>query len=203
MGTGVYGLLGPNGAGKTTLIRTLADVLRPTKGRVLWDGKDIHAVGDEYRVKIGYQPQDISFYGNFTGRDYLEYSATLKGINGSVKATHRGTGPERGSVGRFETEMRRLHGCGRALSGRYVSNRVSSSRELPRLERRHPVHSHLCPMPALHTAYSIWLTTPKSGWISTTGFPFFSAYRTVIPVPLLTFLSLSYTATRQSAWSTR
>lgn len=80
MGTGVYGLLGPNGAGKTTMIRILADVLRPTGGRVLYDGQDIHAVGDEYRAKIGYLPQDVGFYGDFTGRDYLEYSAALKGM---------------------------------------------------------------------------------------------------------------------------
>ncbi len=80
MGAGVYGLLGPNGAGKTTLIRILADVLRPTNGRVLYDGKDIRTVGDEYRAKIGYLPQDVSFYGDFTGKDYLEYSAALKGM---------------------------------------------------------------------------------------------------------------------------
>ncbi len=80
MGTGVYGLLGPNGAGKTTLIRILADVLHPTRGQVLCDGKDIHVMGDEYRAKIGYLPQDISFYSDFTGRDYLEYSAALKGM---------------------------------------------------------------------------------------------------------------------------
>lgn len=80
IGAGVYALLGPNGAGKTTMIRIMADVLRPTDGRVLYDGKDIHAVGDEYRSKIGYLPQNVSFYGDFTGRDYLEYSAALKGM---------------------------------------------------------------------------------------------------------------------------
>ena len=80
MGTGVYGLLGPNGAGKTTMIRMLADVLRPTKGRILYDGKDIRDLGDAYRAKIGYLPQEVSFYGDFTGRDYLEYSAALKGM---------------------------------------------------------------------------------------------------------------------------
>ncbi len=80
MGAGIYGLLGPNGAGKTTMIRILADVLRPTEGRILYDGKDIHAMGDEYRAKIGYLPQDVRFYSDFTGRDYLEYSAALKGM---------------------------------------------------------------------------------------------------------------------------
>lgn len=84
MGTGVYGLLGPNGAGKTTMIRILADVLRPTKGRVLCNGRDIHTMGDEYRAKIGYLPQDVSFYGDFTGKDYLEYSAALKGMDKSM-----------------------------------------------------------------------------------------------------------------------
>ncbi len=81
MGTGVYGLLGPNGAGKTTMIRIMADVLRPDKGRILYNGRDIHDAGDEYRVKIGYLPQDVGFYSDFTGRDYLEYSAALKGMD--------------------------------------------------------------------------------------------------------------------------
>lgn len=80
MGTGVYGLLGPNGAGKTTMICIMADVLRPDKGQILYNGRNIHDTGGEYRAKIGYLPQDVSFYNDFTGRDYLEYSAVLKGM---------------------------------------------------------------------------------------------------------------------------
>ncbi len=41
----IFAFRDPNGVGKTTLIRILADVLRPTKGRVLYNGKDIHAMG--------------------------------------------------------------------------------------------------------------------------------------------------------------
>ncbi len=80
----IFAFLGPNGAGKTTMIRILADVLRPSKGRVLCNGRDIHAMGDEYRAKIGYLPQNVSFYGDFTGKDYLEYSAALKGMEKSM-----------------------------------------------------------------------------------------------------------------------
>jgi ABC-2 type transport system ATP-binding protein len=80
MENGVYGLLGPNGAGKTTMIRILADILQPTKGRILINGQDKDACGDEYRARIGYLPQDMSFYSDFTGRDYLEYVAALKGV---------------------------------------------------------------------------------------------------------------------------
>ena len=80
MENGVYGLLGPNGAGKTTMIRILANILNPTKGRILINGKDRVTCDDEYRAKIGYLPQDMSFYDSFTGRDYLEYVAALKAI---------------------------------------------------------------------------------------------------------------------------
>jgi len=39
---GIYALLGPNGSGKTTLLRTLCGLMKPIRGRVLMDGKDIY-----------------------------------------------------------------------------------------------------------------------------------------------------------------
>lgn len=81
MGNGLYGLLGPNGAGKTTLIRILAGVMRPTKGEVLIDGVNRENCGEVFRSKVGYLPQDVDFYDDFTGLEYLQYVATLKGFS--------------------------------------------------------------------------------------------------------------------------
>jgi branched-chain amino acid transport system ATP-binding protein len=38
---GLYGLIGPNGAGKTTVFNLISGFLKPTGGRIFWDGRDI------------------------------------------------------------------------------------------------------------------------------------------------------------------
>jgi len=86
MGNGVYGLLGPNGAGKTTLIRILAGVMHSTKGQVLVDGTDREANTERFRSKVGYLPQDVNFYNDFTGLEYLQYVAALKGLPDNTAA---------------------------------------------------------------------------------------------------------------------
>lgn len=81
---GVYGLLGPNGAGKTTLMKMMVDLLTPSEGEVCLNGVNIHELGAGYRDKLGYMPQEIGVYKNFSARKFLRYIAALKGITGKA-----------------------------------------------------------------------------------------------------------------------
>lgn len=78
---GIYGLLGPNGAGKTTLMNTLAGILEPTSGTILLNGQPIATLGERYRSKLGVVPQQQTIYPFYTGYQFLEYMAALKGID--------------------------------------------------------------------------------------------------------------------------
>jgi branched-chain amino acid transport system ATP-binding protein len=48
-----HALIGPNGAGKTTLVNQLTGVLRPTRGAVFLDGREITALPASRRVRLG------------------------------------------------------------------------------------------------------------------------------------------------------
>ena len=75
----IFGFLGPNGAGKTTTIRTLMDLIRPTRGRAELFGLDARRNGTEARAHVGYLPGELHLYEHMTGRDHLRYLANLRG----------------------------------------------------------------------------------------------------------------------------
>ena len=80
----ICGLLGPNGAGKTTLFRLLMGILKATEGALFVDGRD--AFDDRVEVKrlAGFLPDEPVFYSYLSGREILELSAGMHGLN--VKA---------------------------------------------------------------------------------------------------------------------
>jgi branched-chain amino acid transport system ATP-binding protein len=47
------GVVGPNGAGKTTLLSILAGSIRPTSGRVRYEGSDVTALRADRRCRLG------------------------------------------------------------------------------------------------------------------------------------------------------
>lgn len=77
----VLGLLGHNGAGKSTTMKMILGVLAPTAGsiRVLGENPRGRAAG-RLRLRLGYLPENVSFYDNLTGREVLRYFARLKRI---------------------------------------------------------------------------------------------------------------------------
>lgn len=80
VGVGVFGLLGPNGAGKTTFLRTLATIIPPRGGTVEMLGCSLadHRQRRELRRRLGYLPQALGYYPNFTVFEFVEYFALLK-----------------------------------------------------------------------------------------------------------------------------
>ncbi len=80
VGGGVFGLLGPNGAGKTTLLRTLATAIEPSEGSLRLLGFDPADPGERraLRRRLGYLPQTLGYYPNFTVFEFVEYFALLK-----------------------------------------------------------------------------------------------------------------------------
>jgi ABC-2 type transport system ATP-binding protein len=72
----IYGFLGPNGAGKTTTLKILGGLIRPTSGTASVSGIPLDA-GPAYRREVGYLAQDPRFYDWMTGRETLEFVASL------------------------------------------------------------------------------------------------------------------------------
>lgn len=81
---GVYGLLGPNGAGKSTLMNIMTDNLKPTSGKVEYEGIETRSA--EYRRILGYVPQSQELYPSFRLQRFMEYMATLKGVDKNLAA---------------------------------------------------------------------------------------------------------------------
>ena len=79
-----FSLLGPNGAGKTTTVRILCTLLLPDAGICKVAGYDVVDDARAVRRNIGVSIRgERSVYWKLTGRQNLEYFASLYGLRGS------------------------------------------------------------------------------------------------------------------------
>jgi ABC-2 type transport system ATP-binding protein len=79
----VLGCLGPNGSGKSTTVKMLTGLLEPTRGKVLFNGEDIHKDLVGFRKYLGYVPEEPNLYPYLSGREYLEMIGILRGMSRS------------------------------------------------------------------------------------------------------------------------
>ncbi len=71
-------VMGPAGAGKTTLMKALNGYSAPTYGRVLFNGSELYRFYDQYRLQLGYVPQDDIMHPLLTVQEALYFTAKLR-----------------------------------------------------------------------------------------------------------------------------
>ncbi len=70
-------IVGPNGAGKTTLFKTVSGTVRPTAGRITFDGRDLLAVPPPERAHLGiaHVPEGRQVFRSLSVIENLEMGA--------------------------------------------------------------------------------------------------------------------------------
>jgi branched-chain amino acid transport system ATP-binding protein len=84
----VVALIGANGAGKTTTLRAISGFVRPSAGRIVFDGQDLrgrapHAI---VRLGIGHSPEGRRVFPRMTVRENLELGAFTRSSKREIAA---------------------------------------------------------------------------------------------------------------------
>jgi len=75
----IVGLIGPNGAGKTTLLSIITGFLKPTSGKIFWEGKNITGYPPYLLAKLGLIRtfQNTSVFSNLTVFQNIEIATHI------------------------------------------------------------------------------------------------------------------------------
>ncbi len=73
-------LFGPNGAGKTTLLKTISTIVKPTRGRILFDSKEVTQDSIFLRDMIGLVSHNPLLYDDLTAYENLAFYAKMYGV---------------------------------------------------------------------------------------------------------------------------
>ncbi len=84
----IFGFVGPNGAGKTTTIKMLMGLIHPTRGRAFIF--DVPIPSRSSKARIGYLPENPTYYEFLTGMEALQFFARLAGVPSPDRARRCG-----------------------------------------------------------------------------------------------------------------
>jgi len=81
-------LIGANGAGKSTILKTISGLVKPSRGRVAFLGRDISSLPPHKIVKLGVSqvPEGRIVFANLTVRDNLELGAYVRNDSSGIAA---------------------------------------------------------------------------------------------------------------------
>ncbi|MBI3824753.1 MAG: ABC transporter ATP-binding protein [Candidatus Rokubacteria bacterium] len=84
----IVGVIGPNGAGKSTAFKTIVGLVRPRRGRVVFNGEDITGLRPDRVLRRGlaYVPQGRIVFPQMTVLENLEMGAYLERDRGRMRA---------------------------------------------------------------------------------------------------------------------
>jgi ABC-type multidrug transport system ATPase subunit len=74
----IYSLVGANGAGKSTLMRMIVGVTEPDEGHLFICDEELSRRLPTTKKHLGYLPEELIFYDQLTGSEYLQLVAGLK-----------------------------------------------------------------------------------------------------------------------------
>jgi ABC-2 type transport system ATP-binding protein len=77
----IFVLLGPNGAGKTTTLKLIAGLLHPTGGDIHIEGNDLQKNPIAAKAQLGYVPDEPFIYNKLTGREFINFVASIYRIS--------------------------------------------------------------------------------------------------------------------------
>lgn len=85
---GIVTLIGGNGAGKTTTLRAISGMVKPSSGRILYDGQDITGMAPHEIVRRGlaHSPEGRLVFANLTVMENLRMGAYLQRDNQWIAA---------------------------------------------------------------------------------------------------------------------
>lgn len=80
----IVGYLGPNGAGKSTTVKMLVGLIKPSGGEILFEGYPVEEQIIEFKMRLGYVPEEALLYSHLSGREYLQLAGRLRSIPENV-----------------------------------------------------------------------------------------------------------------------